>query len=184
MCSECYGELEELSFGVNRTIKGVNVYCAGVYDKQLQKLIRGLKYHGKRDLAYYLAKFMWEYFKDYAEGREFQIVPTPLFPTREKKRHYNHMKLVANELSLLSGFKVNSELVKRVKDTAPQYKLKRTERMENLKNAFKVDDSSLPCTPILIIDDLCTTGATFEEMISTLQSSGVENVVCLAAATP
>ena len=53
MCSSCYEELEFLPVQVNRKFNDVNIYCAGVYSKNLQKLIRGLKYHGQRDLAYY-----------------------------------------------------------------------------------------------------------------------------------
>ena len=40
MCSSCYDEMEHLSCQVNRTIDGVPVYCAGVYEKNLQKLIK------------------------------------------------------------------------------------------------------------------------------------------------
>ena len=38
--------------------------------------------------------------------------------------------------------------------------------------------------PVLILDDICTTGATFEEMIKTLQASGIKDIVCLASSSP
>ena len=63
MCSKCYETLEHLPVKVNRIIDGKKVYCAGIYEKNLQKLIRGLKYHKQRDLAFYLAKFMFEYWQ-------------------------------------------------------------------------------------------------------------------------
>ena len=37
---------------------------------------------------------------------------------------------------------------------------------------------------ILIIDDICTTGATFEEMIQEFKKNGITDIVCLAATTP
>ena len=43
MCSKCYEKLEHLPVKVNRIVEGKNVYCAGVYSKELQKLIRGVK---------------------------------------------------------------------------------------------------------------------------------------------
>jgi len=53
MCTECYDKLTTLPVGINRIINGVNILCAGNYSKDLQKLIRGLKYHKQRDLAFY-----------------------------------------------------------------------------------------------------------------------------------
>ncbi len=184
MCSECYDEMEYLPVKVNRIIEGKNIYCAGIYEKNLQKLIRGLKYHNQPDLAYYLAKFMWEYFENVTDERDFQIVPVPIYEKRKKKRKYNHMELVGEELARLSQMTYNPNLIKRIKDTKPQYNLKRPQRTENLKNAFSVDKSKLQNGKILIIDDICTTGSTFEEMINELKKSGIDNIVCLAATTP
>ena len=186
MCSKCYNELEHiLPPNINRIVEGKKIYCAGVYSKNLQKLIRGLKYHRQRDLAFFLAKFMWEYFKMITDDRNFQIVPVPIYPKRLKKRKYNHMDIVAKHLGDLSGMEVNLDLIKRVKDTKPQYNLKKHERIENLQGAFEVDKTRLTeGKQILLIDDICTTGTTFEEMIKTLKSSGIDDIVCLSATTP
>lgn len=185
MCSSCYEELEFLPVQVNRKFNDVNIYCAGVYSKNLQKLIRGLKYHGQRDLAYYLAKFMFEYWGRLDLNGEYQIVPVPIYPKRKKKRKYNHMDLVAQELSQMTGFPVNSDLIKRVKDTKPQYKLNKAQRMQNLSDAFEVDKSKfIEAKKLLLIDDICTTGSTFEEMIKAFNDVGVYDIVCFAATTP
>ena len=186
ICPDCYGKLEFYSLGVNRIIEGVNIYVAGYYSKELQKIIRGLKYHKQRELAYYLAKFMYEYFLEVnnSNNTEFCLVPVPLHKNRIKKRKYNHMELVCEEFSKLSGFETNFGLIKRIKDTKPQYKLSRKERLINLDGAFEVDSSLIPDKPVLILDDICTTGSTFEEMIKALRSAGVSNIVCFAASTP
>ncbi len=184
MCSSCYDEMEHLSCQTNRIIDGKKVFCAGVYQKNLQKLIRGLKYHNQPDLAYYLAKFMAEYFEKITEDRDFQIIPVPIFEKRKKRRKYNHMELVGEELARLTGMKYNPELIKRIKDTKPQYNLKKPQRAENLKDAFEVDTTKLQEGKLLIIDDICTTGSTFEEMIKEFQKNGIEDIICLAATTP
>jgi len=184
MCPKCYEELEYNDFCPNRIINGVNIYSAGVYDKNLQKLVRGLKYHKQRELAYYLAKFMFEYWEKIERKDDFQVVPTPLHKNRIKKRKYNHMALVAEEFCKLSGYDCNFDLIKRIKDTKPQYKLTRKERLINLSNAFEVDKSKITDKPVLILDDICTTGATFEEMINSLQTCGIKKIICLAASSP
>ena len=185
MCSKCFDNLDFLSVDVNRRVLKTDIYCAGVYSKNLQKLIRGLKYHRQKELAYYLAKFMWQYWQKLDLEGDFQIVPVPIFPKRKKQRKYNHMELVATEFAKMSGYEVNFACIKRVKDTKPQYKLNKSQRMMNLSNAFEVcADKILPDKKLLIIDDICTTGSTFEEMIKAFNANGICDIVCFAATTP
>ena len=184
MCSKCYDDMDFLPVQINRIIEGKKVYCAGVYSKNLQKLIRGLKYHNQKDLAYYLAKFMAEYFSKITDKTDFEIIPVPIYPKREKKRKYNHMNLVGEDLARLTSNSLNKNLIKRVKDTKPQYKLKRHERMQNLNGAFEVDKSNYSGKTLLLIDDICTTGSTFEEMIKEFAKHGITDIICFAATTP
>ena len=184
MCSDCYDEMQFSDLRANRIISNVDVYSCGIYEKNLQKLIRGLKYHKQKELAFYLAKFMYEYFLQLGINKTYQVIPVPLHKNRIKKRKYNHMELVADEFCKLSGSVPNFELIKRIKDTKPQYKLSRQERMENLSGAFVIDTEKNLHLPILVIDDICTTGSTFEEMINVLSANGMNDITCLASSNP
>lgn len=185
LCSKCYDELDFLPAGVNRTFNNCNIYCAGIYSKNLQKIIRGLKYHNQRDLAFYVAKFMYQYWQRLDKQDKYIIIPVPIYDKRKKQRKYNHMDLVARELSSLSGYEVYYDLIKRIKNTKPQYKLKKSERMLNLNKAFKVDKSKYKQDmKLLLIDDICTTGSTFEEMIREFNNEGIYDITCLATTTP
>ncbi len=185
MCSKCFDELDFMPVKLNRKVWKADVYCAGVYSKNLQKLIRGLKYHRQKDLAYYCAKFMYQYWEMLDMEGDYQIVPVPIFPKRKKKRKYNHMDLVAIEFAKMTGYDVNLEIIKRVKDTKPQYKLNKAQRMMNLSKAFEVcPEKLIPGKKILIIDDICTTGSTFEEMIKEFNNVGIYDISCFATTTP
>lgn len=184
MCSQCYSEMEYLPYKPNRIIEGKKVFCAGVYEKNLQKLIRGLKYHNQRELGHYLAKFMADYWKGVTQESKFQVVPVPIFEKRKRQRKYNHMEVVGEEFAAMLGFEYTPNLIKRTKDTKPQYNLKKNQRSDNLRGAFKVDKSCLKSAKILLIDDICTTGSTFEEMIKELKKNGIDDIVCFAATTP
>lgn len=185
MCSKCYEEMEHLPIEINREVLGVNVYCCGVYQENLQKLIRGLKYHKQADLAYFQAKFMYNYWQKMTDKKDFyQVIPIPLFKAREKSRKYNHMHLVAEEFCKLTGYEINQELIKRIKDTKPQYRLNKEQRMENLANAFQINPEKNINKPILLMDDICTTGSTFENIIIELQKNGINDIVCFATTTP
>ena len=39
-------------------------------------------------------------------------------------------------------------------------------------------------TKLLLIDDICTTGSTFEEMIREFNKSNIYDITCLTATTP
>ena len=184
LCSECFSELEFCSFIPTKVLMGANVYCAGQYNKYLQKIIRGLKYHKKAELAHYIAIFLFEYWKGLNLTGEYEIIPVPLHAKRQKKRKYNQAELIANEFAKLTGFGVNRELIKRSKETLPQYKLSRVQRMDNLKDAFVVDRSKYSGKRLLLIDDISTTGSTFETMITELRRNGVNSITCLAVVTP
>ena len=70
-----------------------------------------------------------------------------------------------------------------MKDTKPQYNLNRAQRIKNLANAFRVNKSLYNGEKLLIIDDICTTGATFETLIKEFQKNKIEDVTCFATAT-
>lgn len=185
MCSCCYDEMDYLPATKNRETMGVDIYCAGVYEQNLQKLIRGLKYHNQKDLAFFQAKFMYEYWQKIQDKQEnYAIIPVPLYKDREKLRKYNHMVLVAEEFCKLSGYELNLDFIKRIKDTKPQYKLNKSQRMENLANAFIINKEFVPQKPILLIDDICTTGSTFENIIIELKKININDIVCFATTTP
>lgn len=184
MCSKCYEKLIHLPIGTNRTYENVKIICAGNYNNELQKLIRGLKYHNQKDLAYFQAKFMYEYWKKFNFDDKYQVIAVPQHKKRQTKRHYNHMELVAEEFANLAQYDTNFELIKRIKDTKPQYKLTKKQREENLNNAFQVEPSALKKGKILILDDICTTGSTFEEMIRELKKNNIHDIICFATTTP
>lgn len=185
MCNNCYDSLEYLPVSTNRTYNGINIYCAGEYSKNLQKMIRGLKYHKQSDLAYYQAKFMYEYWQRLNIDGDFQIVPVPIYPKRKKKRKYNHMDLVGEEFAKFTGYELNTKLIKRIKDTKPQYNLKKSQRFDNLNKAFEIDKTKfINSKRILIIDDICTTGSTFEEMIREFNKADISDIICFATTTP
>ena len=183
-CSKCYSELDFNPSRVDRIILNTDIYIAGQYDKNMQKIIRGLKYHNKKELAYYQAKFMYEYFLTLDINKTFQVVPVPLHKSRQKKRHYNHMELVSDEFCNMTGFIKNTELIKRIKPTKPQYKLSRVQRMDNLNGAFLVNQEADKHLPILLIDDICTSGATFESIIEELHKNSINDVTCFATSSP
>lgn len=184
MCQRCYDKIAPFAPGVIQKILGVNIYVCCFYEKEMQRLIRGIKYHGKKELAKYQARFMYEYFRKINTlNVKYLIVPVPLHKKRYKQRKYNHMEEVAKELAILTGWDVCTDLIVRIKETKPQYKLKTKQRQENLHNAFKVFDKNYNGENILIIDDILTTGSTLSEIIKTFHNVGIVKLTGLITST-
>ena len=177
LCSKCLKKIRRLPVKILKHIDGVTVYCSAIYEKEIQKIIRGIKYHNQTELAFFQAKIMYDYWKQLNISQDtYSVVPVPLFDKRQKKRKYNHMELVAQEFSKLTGYSINTEIIKRIKDTKPQYKLTKKQRKKNLHNAFEYSEHHYNGEKLLLIDDILTTGSTMEEMIKTFQNAGVKDL--------
>ena len=86
-------------------------------------------------------------------------------------------------MARLSGLPMRSDLLVRVKHTAPQKELSKRERSRNLQGAFRCRaDFRKLCLQgkcAIIIDDIYTTGSTMEACAGILKKNGVEEVCFL-----
>jgi ComF family protein len=110
------------------------------------------------------------------------IVPVPLHPNRQKERGYNQSLLLAEQLSTTLGQPLDTKSLIRQRMTQSQMTLKRAERKTNVANAFICQSDRLSGKTILLIDDVCTTGATLNACAEALKNSGVTAVFGLTLA--
>lgn len=180
LCKKCYDSIIFNSKAEIAVISGCSVFCVTAYKDGVQKLIRALKYHQKKEAAYYLARLTADYFESLDLMKNFVVVPVPLHKERIKKRKYNQMVLIGEEFCNITGLEINIDLVSRVKNTKAQYRLNKKQRQENLKNAFEVDVENFDKnSEILLIDDIFTTGSTLGSVIKELKKHGINNITCL-----
>jgi predicted amidophosphoribosyltransferase len=77
------------------------------------------------------------------------------------------------------------ELLIKFHNINPQAGLQRKQRLENVRNAFKLNKKFVNLIKnknILLIDDVVTTGATINECTKVLKSSGASKIFCLTLA--
>lgn len=164
----------------------------GAYQDPLKPAIQKLKYKFVSDLAESLVNLTVEYWAKYTpqffeeikkdKGVGWAIVPVPLYKTRQKWRGFNQSALLGKLLASKMGLEY-SEVLKRIKNTKPQVKLKGWERKKNIKNAFIFNSEFLiPNSNILLIDDVWTTGSTLKECCYVLKHSGVRKVWAITLA--
>ncbi len=149
---------------------------AGVYDGALKGMIHQLKFYNKKKLALVLANFILENVMDTAVKWADVIVPVPLSKKVMAERGYNQTALVAKILADRFGKNMNEAVVK-IRETEPQNKLEREQRLKNLKGAFEAKEGvSVADRKVLVVDDVYTTGATMNEMAKTLLKAGATEV--------
>ena len=200
-CKECLNKLPLINKGYcahcGRELKVGADYCLScknnmvyvdkarsvfAYKEPINKLIKDLKYYEKRYLVEIFAKYMSNiYFRNYFNADA--IVYVPMLEEAEKKRGFNQSKLLAEELSKIVKVPLLNVLAK-TKSTTRQAKLGREERLKNLKGTFSITDKkSVKGKTILIVDDVCTTGATSEVIGQLLKKNGACAVYLLTVAS-
>jgi ComF family protein len=163
-----------------------NHFAPFIYEEPIRQMVLSLKYSDNGFVARAVAPYMSAVFmKKYPRKcKNYIILPVPLCKSRLRERGYNQSELLANEVAQYLNLPVLTNVLLRVKKTTPQKKMTPTERIENLKNAFAVENTNLITgKDILLIDDVYTTGATTGECARVLREAGAKQIKILTVAS-
>lgn len=159
---------------------------AGVeYRGIIKKLVYQMKYKPHiKDLARPASALLYEALIQNEPAMMFLtpktvITSVPLSRERQTKRGYNQSEEIARALCTRLDLPYK-RLLKRTRNTRPQFDLKKEERLKNIKDAFVLNNSATIPTiePIvLIVDDVSTTGATLRECAKVLKRRGTKKVL-------
>jgi len=188
LCKTCLKTVQNLPSFEQGIINGYKLYSAFYYEGVVQKLIQSLKFKHNKKIASYLAQYLYEYLEKIKTGKNnclnlknAVIVPVLTHKKNYNKRGYDNVLLIALELSKLTGFEVK-KAVKKVKYTTPMYNLTRKERLNHIKNSFILDINFDIKSPVILLDDIMTTGSTLQFLTGLFKEKGVKNLICLTVA--
>ncbi|MDG9671107.1 ComF family protein [Hahella sp. CR1] len=152
------------------------------YSFPLNQVIGQLKYGDKRYWARALAQAALPAFEQACAHISAPVlVPVPMHKSKQRKRGFNQAELLARSLARYADVAFSNKLCKRIKASPPQTGLNRKNRRSNVKNGFAVS-SKLPQQPLIIIDDVVTTGSTVDELARTLKQAGALEVYVFSIA--
>jgi ComF family protein len=158
--------------------------AAVVYSGVARRMVQGLKYHDRTDLAPWMARWMLRAGSELVAEADL-IVPVPLHWRRFFGRRFNQSAELGRTIAERSGLAFVPDAVRRVKQTRQQVGLKPQERVDNVRAAFSVTPEARALVAgrrVLVVDDVYTTGATVSAMAKALKRSGAGAVDVLTFA--
>ncbi len=197
LCTSCAAQFEKILPPIcercGRPLKSTHCpYCAksplrlegtravAFFEGALREVIHAFKYLHRVELADYFGTLLYEYLLTFPLSVD-TIIAVPLHSERERARGYNQAALLAHALGKHTHLPVWNDALMRTRATRSQTELNAEERRANVRDAF-VATPRVRGARVLLIDDVCTTGATMEACGAALYAQGAQAVWGLAIA--
>lgn len=141
------------------------------------QLLYRLKYGQEPDLGYRLGRLIAQKGKEIQFFEEIDgIIPIPLSSARLRSRGYNQSLMIAEGIASATNISILYDVVKRTSFAESQTHKNKWQRNENVEHVFELTDAypvaQLVGKHLLLVDDVCTTGATIVSCCKTLMSLG------------
>lgn len=158
----------------------------GAYDGNLRELIHLLKYEQVIPAAKVLGKYVAQAIGKIELPANVLLVAVPLHSSKHRQRRFNQADLIARAALKQMGrrsVEFDSKTLKRIRPTVSQIGLTRPQRRDNIRGAFQVvHPNRVRERPILLVDDVLTTGTTASECARVLRKAGSGEIWVATAA--
>jgi competence protein ComFC len=179
VCNTCLAKIS-FQFYMNKKIKNIeDVYSLCLYEDVIKKLLKLIKFNSMQKIAEQMGALLNKSVTTLPFSNIDYWVPVPIHKKKLKKRGFNQVDLLFNELLL--RHKVNlTDLAERTKNTKALHGLGPEERQKEIKGVFDLRNNiNIRNKNICILDDILTTGATVSELAGLLKEKGANKIYVL-----
>jgi ComF family protein len=153
----------------------------GCYRGPLERVLQAFKFKRHDFFADPLAELVERMVRGRDDLDFDAVVPVPMHRAKVRRRGYNQAELLARALSRRIGVPCQTNLLAKTRDLDAQSKLPRAARSENVRGAF-LASPRVKSRRILLVDDVCTTGATIRACAGELVRAGAARVAAAVVA--
>jgi ComF family protein len=162
----------------------VPVISVAQYRNEVRSVLLAYKENGERESGKVLTEALIRARLEIVRDSICTLVPIPSNPKSIRRRGRDFMMELCTQVSIQSGDKV-LPIFRVDRDVEDQSKLNEKQRSQNLIGAFGCISKNLHLavtSPIILVDDLLTTGATLREAVRALGQHGLSPIGAITAA--
>ncbi|MGD1903115.1 MAG: ComF family protein [Geitlerinemataceae cyanobacterium] len=169
ICDRCRPNLERLAHRNRERLWRLSppTFVWGQYRGDLKRAIAAMKYSNRPQIGEYLGTRLGRAWMASAQRRKVGqviVVPLPMHPKKRRDRGFDQAEEIARGFCEVTGAPLVERGLERVRATRALFDLSPDERRRELARAFRVGPARERLLqldrPILLVDDIFTTGAT------------------------
>ena len=181
ICHECV--ISNLELAKIQYIQNVPILTMTAKDKTFSKLITSYKDEGVSNLAQPFSKILSVGLKFFSKHQQVKVVNVPSTTKAILKRGNDPISLMTESACLMAGkrFIYEKRLLVNERERKDQASLNFQQRKLNTENAFKANFAEIK--PVIIVDDLITTGTSITQSIFALRAKKINIRACVILAS-
>lgn len=180
ICHECV--ISNLELAKIQYIQNVPILTMTTKDKTFSKLITSYKDEGVSNLVEPFSKILSVGLKFFSKHQQVKVVNVPSTTKAILKRGNDPISLMTESACLMAGkrFIYEKRLLVNQRERKDQASLNFQQRKLNTENAFKANFAEIK--PVIIVDDLITTGTSITQSIFALRAKKINIKACVILA--
>ena len=177
ICHECL--ILNLDLAKIQYIQGIPILTMTNKDITFSKLITSYKDEGVSNLVQPFSRIISVGLRFFSKHQQVKVVNVPSTNKALQKRGFDPISLMTETACLLAGkrFIYENRLLVNRRERNDQASLNFKQRTLNMENAFKASFAEIK--PVIIVDDLITTGSSITQSIYALRAKKINIKACV-----
>lgn len=185
LCLDCQRRLERDRFTDPTEFWQERIFAWGSYTDTLKRTIAALKYDRQPELGTLLGEELARSWLNTGLYRgKLTVIPIPMHLEKQQQRGYNQAELISRAFCQITGDAHQPRGLQRIRATEALFGLSPQQREQTLTQAFEIGKRIHQNRPVLLIDDIYTTGATARAAIQVLHRHQIRVLGIAVVAKP